>query len=119
MYQKLKKDQQELCEKYGASYREADLTEIVGVSQGVLEGIEPINGLRHPSSETTSGWYLWTGELSESVDFFKPIHTNHLLEIRPELAKYMGLPPGWRFLIEPSSSYEDVWQDQSLLDIDD
>lgn len=35
----------------------------------------------------------------------------------PEIKKYLGLPPGWRFLIAPG--YEDIWFDEALLSIDD
>jgi hypothetical protein len=28
---------------------------------------------------------------------------------------YLSLPPGWRFLIAPG--HEDVWEDQSLFDM--
>ena len=42
-----------------------------------------------------------------------PIHTLHLYEWKPEIIKYLGLPPGWRFLIAPG--YEDVWFDPNLV----
>ena len=60
------------------------------------------------------GWYLWAGEeLSERSDFFSPVHANHLATLRPEIVKYLALPPGSRFLFSPG--YEDVWEDSSLL----
>lgn len=40
-------------------------------------------------------------------------HTKHLYERCPEIAKYLDLPPGWRFLLAPS--YEDAWFDVNLL----
>lgn len=76
----------------------------------------PINGLRHPPEGDTTGWYIWAGEeLSTATDFFVPLHVVHLDEWCPGAIPYLGLPPGWRFLI--ADGYEDVWFDPSLLDI--
>jgi hypothetical protein len=63
----------------------------------------------------TSGWYIWAGEGSPSSDpdFFVPLHLEHLSEWRPEILKFLGLPPGWRFLT--AGKYEDVWYDATLL----
>lgn len=74
----------------------------------------PINGLRHFPEGNTTGWYIWTGEYSAAPDFFKPMHLFHLQEYYPELLKYLGLPPGNRFLID-DKGYEDVWFDEGLL----
>lgn len=52
-------------------------------------------------------------------DFFKPMHLKHLIEQHPEPIPYLGLPPGWRFLIDPTRGYEDVWQDEKLLLVDE
>lgn len=73
----------------------------------------PVHGLRHPPTGGTSGWYVWTGELLQDVDFFQPWHMSHLLERCPSLELLMHLPPGTRFLVAPG--YEDVWEDSSLL----
>ena len=76
----------------------------------------PINGLRHPPEGDTTGWYIWAGEnLSADADFFVPLCVVHLDEWCPEAIPYLGLPPGWRFLI--ADGHEDVWFDPSLLDI--
>lgn len=76
----------------------------------------PINGLRHPPEGDTTGWYIYAGEsLSDEPDFFKPLHVKHLDEWCPQVKKYLGLAPGWRFLI--AGDYEDIWYDESLLQI--
>jgi hypothetical protein len=76
--------------------------------------IVPVNGLRHPPKGDTTGWYLWGGaDITDDPDFFKPLHVEHLSDWCPEALKYLGLPPGWRFLI--AGDYEDVWYDASLL----
>jgi len=75
----------------------------------------PLNGLRHPAEASTSGWYVWSGEMSEAADFFKSIHVEHLVDLVPAAAPYLSLPAGWRFQIGPG--HEDVWKDDSLLDL--
>lgn len=75
----------------------------------------PINGLRHPPTDTTNGWYIWCGnEMSTSTDFFSPLHIEHISEYLPEAAEYLALPPGYRFLID-GQDFEDVWFDPHLL----
>jgi len=63
----------------------------------------------------TCGWYIWAGEqLSEASDFFVPVHAAHLADWAPLVLPYLGLPPGWRFLV--TEQYEDVWEDKQLLE---
>jgi hypothetical protein len=87
---------------------------ILGISLKTL-GKSPINGLRHKPENGTNGWYLWCGDkLSESADFFEPIHFKHIKTYLPEVIEYLDLPPGYRFLID-RNGYEDVWFDSELL----
>lgn len=107
--------QKEVCEKYGVAHYPSLPNLKVGVALNVREGLTPINGLRHPPEGDTTGWYIWAGEeLSLDPDFFKPLHVEHLSDWCPQVQKYLGLPPGWRFLI--AGDFEDVWYDESLLD---
>ena len=77
---------------------------------------DPINGLRHPSENGTTGWFIWTGEYQETNDFFQPMCAEHLLEKRPEIIKYLGLEVGFRFLAD-KKGYEDIWYDEKLKEI--
>jgi len=80
-------------------------------------GQSPINGLRHPNSEDTNGWYIWCGEeFSTEEDFFSPLHVEHISKYLPIVQDYLELPPGYRFLID-SNDYEDIWFDKELLNI--
>jgi hypothetical protein len=90
----------------------------VGISRNVRSGLLPINGLRHPPVGDTTGWYIWSGEGNppSDPDFFVPLHVEHLMEWCPLVIPYLGLPPGWRFLL--TGEHEDVWNDASLLDAD-
>jgi hypothetical protein len=40
-------------------------------------------------------------------------HFKHIDEWAPNIKKYLGLPPGWRFLI--AGDYEDVWFDPDII----
>ena len=73
----------------------------------------PFNALRHPPGNY-SGWFLWAGEYSKADDFFKPVHAAHLLNYRPAMLQYLGLPTGYRVQID-DNGYEDIWYDADLL----
>jgi hypothetical protein len=107
--------QQAFCCEREANFVAAPQRSISGFALST-KGQTPINGLRHPMTGESSGWYIWCGEkFSEDPDFFSPIHTGHLYEDYPELIKFLGLSPGYRFLL--SGTYVDVWYDDSLLNI--
>ncbi|SRR6266852_576862 len=105
-----------VCRKYRADPLDAPDDFKAGVAANVKIDISPINGLRHPPVGDTTGWYIWAGQvLSDDPDFFAPVHIRHLSELRPDVLRYLALPPGWRFLI--AGGYEDVWFDASLLNV--
>ena len=91
------------------------LGEKLGVALNLRDGLWPVNGLRHPPAADTCGWYVWAGEeLPADDDFFKPVHLEHVEEWCPAALPFLGLPPGWRFLIAPGQ--QDVWFDPTLLE---
>ncbi len=108
-------EQLALCRKYGVTLCPTPPDLKAGVAANVRDGVLPVNGLRlHPEAGTT-GWFIWAGEeMSDADDFFLPLHVAHLPVWCPLVVKFLGLPPGWRFLI--AGDYEDVWEDQSLLE---
>jgi len=106
--------QREMCARFNAEFSPSPANQKVGVAENVRHRVYPINGLRHRPAGDTTGWYIWAGEeRSDASDFFVPLHVVHLDEWCPEVKKYLGLPPGWRFLI--AEGHEDVWFDESLL----
>jgi hypothetical protein len=111
--------QKSICKKYGASYLEAPLDLKIGISENVKKGVEPIHGMRHFPQGGTTGWYIWAGDYSDAPDFFKPLHINHLEEWNNHVIPFLGLEPGYRFLIAERGNYVDVWEDLSLLDVVD
>lgn len=76
----------------------------VGVSENVRSRhVLPLNGLRHPATAGTSGWFIWRGEeLGTAHDFFVPLHVEHLETWCPEarslsrLASGVAIPLGTR-----------------------
>ncbi len=54
--------QREVCAKFGVPCEPPVPTSKVGISQSALDGVMPINALRHPADGDTCGWYVWGGE---------------------------------------------------------
>ncbi|WP_345817714.1 hypothetical protein AAGS40_30425 (plasmid) [Paraburkholderia sp. PREW-6R] len=107
--------QRDVCMRFGADFFGCDLSLKVGVARNVQDGLRPLNGLRLQPGNDVCGWYLWAGdEFSHAEDFFVPLHGIHLKEWAPLVIPYLGLPPGWRFLI--TEQYEDAWEDPQLLE---
>jgi hypothetical protein len=112
----VEEEQISVCKKYGVNICAAPAMLKLGVARNVKDkDIFPINGMRYNPEGDTTGWYIWAGEeFTEEFDFFVPLHVKHIEDWRPEVIKYLGLPPGYRFLIG-ANGYEDVWYDQTLL----
>ncbi len=110
-------DQYVTCQRFNVTCVPCPPDCKVGVARNVRDdGLWPLNGLRHAPEGDTTGWYIWAGErLSQALNFFVPLHVKHLGQWCPQVLPYLGLPPGWRFLIAPD--HEDVWNDMSLLEI--
>ena len=109
----IERDQRAFCSEWSAHYLACSALSKIGFALST-KGEVPINGLRHPPQGDTTGWYLWCGEeWSDSPDFFQPIHTHHLYTDFPNVVRFLGLAPGYRFLL--AEDHLDVWYDPSLL----
>lgn len=107
--------QRSLCEQYAADFVASPSDTKLGFAF-TTKGKLPINGLRHPVVGDANGWYIWCGEhFSDDAEFFAPLHASHFYEEYPEIARLLGLPPGYRFLFAPNCL--DVWFDESLLKV--
>jgi hypothetical protein len=110
----IKAEQKAICKKYNADFLPADNSTKLGIANNVKQGLIPINGLRLYPEEGTSGWFLWAGEeMSQDPNFFVPIHVKHIEDWVPNITEYLGLGPGWRFLI--AGDHVDVWFDEGIL----
>lgn len=114
-YKQVEDKQRSFCEEQNQPYVAADPELKVGFALET-RGRLPLHGLRHPPQGDTTGWYLWGGEeFPSGDDSFSPVHTMHLIQLQPNIIKFMGLPPGYRFLV--AGDYVDVWYDAALLDL--
>jgi|SRR5581483_9930260 len=115
MARNVAKERLDMCIKFGAPFVDADQSHKVGIAENVREGLMPVNGLRLLPEGDFSGWYIWAGTdmHPEDDDFYKPLHVSHIDSWSPMVSKYLGLAPGWRFLV--AEDYEDVWFDPAIL----
>lgn len=116
---KIIEEQLKICDKYSVKFTPTDMGLLIGISDNTDGKNVPINGLRHPAEGGSTGWYIWSGEgnFPQNKDFFKPMHVSHLVERCPQVLKFLGLPVGYRFLID-NEGYMDVWYDEKLLNLD-
>jgi hypothetical protein len=108
----------EIAQRALCAERNAEFLATPGSSGFALAtvGLLPVNGLRHPATSETNGWYIWCGEqFSSEPDFFGPLHASHLYDEHPNWGRLLGLTPGYRFLLD--ADYVDVWFDPSLLNV--
>ena len=115
MTETIEAQQKAMCAGQGVAWVPAHEHLKVGVARNVKSGLVPINGLRIRPEGDTTGWYIWAGEGDPQAepDFFEPLHVHHLASWRPGILRFLGLPPGWRFLTD--GEYDDVWEDSNLL----
>jgi hypothetical protein len=106
--------QRRMCRRYATDFAEASPDSGIRISANARPGEWPLNGLRQVPEGGGSGWYVWSGEtLSPDPDFFLPYHVSDVSGLLPAVLPYLGLPPGWRFLL--GEDHEDVWYDAELL----
>jgi hypothetical protein len=102
-------EQRALCRRHAAVWTPSPAHFKVGIARNVRTGLKPLNGLRHPQVGDTTGSYIWAGELSDAPEFYEPLHVVHLREWCPGALPFLGLAPGWRFLV--AGDHVDVWED--------
>lgn len=134
-----RQDQQKrLCEEYRAEYLPTPDESLVVVDRRLLEpqgasggflrrrflGMpQMMRGMRHPPDTTddgqlVSGWWIWFGDKRPRgfEKHYKTVHAAHLPQSLGTVVEFLGLAPGWSFMINEVS--RDVWWDDSLLDVD-
>lgn len=112
-----RRDQKRVCREHGASLDPPTPLCLIACSDGVLEGRSPIGGTRYRYTGKMSGWFLSTDLYDGTNNTVKLHHAYHVTAARPELAKYLALPPGYRFdhgatahvRFDPELAAEEPW----------
>ncbi|MGS2613473.1 immunity protein Imm33 domain-containing protein [Micromonospora sp. LZ34] len=109
--------QDDMCRRFAVEPSPPGQGTMVGFALSRPRELEPLNALRHPIAGSSNGWFVWRGPAipQEDEKFFAPLHVEHLDEYAPQLEPYLALPPGWGVVLAPD--YEDVWYDETLLDV--
>ncbi|WP_207221120.1 immunity protein Imm33 domain-containing protein [Pseudoduganella lutea] len=85
--------------------------QLVVISDGVYEG-DAVEGVRYPSPEHMSGWWLTTDRYDGDIKSLKTVHFYHIAQFRPDLNDFLGLAFGYRFF----SGDGRTWFDQKVAD---
>lgn len=105
--------QRKICHDYGSPFQPPSAEESCGIAFNATDLNDVLHGLRHEPEGGSCGWYIWRGTYSEDPSFFSPVCVEHMSEHAADATKFLGLAPGWRFLVH--NDHEDVWFDPSLL----
>jgi hypothetical protein len=103
------RDQHIVCKLHESEFNPPRPDQLTVISKGVLEGL-PVKAVRYPSPIHMSGWWIVTDEYDQNIKSLKNEHTYHITAARPELAKYLALPQGFRF----DSLAQDAWLDHEV-----
>ena len=104
------REQHEVCARVGAPFTPPRADQQVAVSEGVYEG-DAVQAVRYRAPDHMTGWYVTTPRFNGDSKTLKVEHLYHLTAARPELARFVALPPGYRF---DTTSGEDVWFDAEV-----
>jgi len=85
-------EQVSICARFGSPVVRINADAKMGVALDSLAR-PPLNALRYPTQNGTSGWYIWGGEFSGDADFFQPLHAAHISNLTPALIPYLALAP--------------------------
>lgn len=101
-------EQAQICAKAGSATMPPSPMDIVGVATSTVNE-SPIYGVRVNPEHGESGWYIWAGKYSDAIDFFQSMHVSHIGSFFSITEKYLALEPGYKFIVDHHSGYEDIW----------
>lgn len=105
------KEQTAFCLSKNATSDIPKLAQKIAISKEIYEGSE-VNGVRYESPSHMSGWYLTSNSYNGDVKSLLVEHLYHILKERPDLAKFLALPAGYRFFKDKEG--EDAWFDEQV-----
>jgi hypothetical protein len=104
------RDQQNICRQHGAVFSPPRADKLTAVAPGVLEGVA-VEAVRYPMGEHMSGWFLLSENWDKNVNSLTNHHTYHVTATRPDLARFLALPTGFRVDLRNG---ERVWMDEGV-----
>lgn len=104
-------EQNLVCQKYGVLFTPPSINTLAAISDGVYDG-DQVEGVRYEQDDKMSGWYITTDKYDGDIKTLKIEHVYHLIILRPDLAKYLALPSGFRF----DTCDDKAWLDKSITD---
>jgi hypothetical protein len=104
------REQHHICNLSKADFAPPNPDQLVVISEGVFEGLA-VQGVRYPSPEHMSGWWITTDRYDGNIKSLKHEHCYHLCAKRPDLTKYLALPHGYRFDLARG---QDIWFDENV-----
>lgn len=106
--------EQELeCSKLKVSAIYSTFNQNIVISKGVYEGLA-VEGVRYPSPDHMSGWWLTTDLYDDNINSLMTVHFFHVAFKRPDILKYLALPFGCRFNINNVAG--NAWFDKKVLE---
>lgn len=90
------RDQHDVCKTFGAPFDPPNPGKLTSVSAGVMEG-RPVQAVRYNFGDPMSGWLIVTDQYDGNIKSLTNHHTYHVTAARPDLAKFLALPCGFRF----------------------
>lgn len=90
------RDQHQVCAMATSIYDPPNAEQLIVISEGVFER-DDVQGVRYPSPNHMSGWWITTDRYDGNVSSLKTVHAYHLTAKRPDLAKFIALTYGYRF----------------------
>lgn len=81
----------------------------VPMSKDIYVGSE-VNGVRYNDEGHMTGWYLTSNSYNGDISTLSVDHLYHLIKTRPEIVKFLALPPGYRFFHDSLGA--EVWKDE-------
>ncbi|WP_299363360.1 DUF4261 domain-containing protein [Winogradskyella sp.] len=106
---KLYREQFSLCERYGLTPSIPRIGQKIALTTDVYDGSE-VNAVRYDSPEHMSGWYLTSNDYDGDIDSLSIDYLFYVIKRRPDLAKFLALPSGYRFFLDAEGS--EVWKDE-------
>lgn len=103
------RDQTAICKRAQSEFHPPRPDQMVVISEGVYEG-DDVEGVRYASPPHMSGWWITTDRYDGNVESLRTVHAHHLSALRPDLAKFLALPHGYRFF----SPTGETWFDEKV-----